>query len=100
MSETETVVAVVAPARRKAANQKKPLSVRIQRNDGSVAEVAWDEAFSLNQRGKAAFISRTLFKAAQAGLDIKKLKGKTDAEVKAMIKAKNKPERPEKKNKD
>lgn len=98
MADEVTVVEV--PVRRKAGSQKKALSVCIQRNDGSVAEVAWDEAYSLNERGKANFLSRTLFKAAKAGLDIKKLKGKTDAQIKEMIRTKNKPEKPEKKNKD
>ena len=60
---------------------KLPHRVHIQRSDGSVDFISWDEAFALNQKGKAEFLSR------------KKLKGQSDKAVKELMRTKNKPEK-------
>lgn len=57
--------------------------VNIQHKDGKVSRIPWTQADDLVQAGHAKFISNTLFKAAEAGIQVKP---KTpDAKVKEQI---------------
>lgn len=87
MTETLTT----APVKLRADN-RKPYRVHVVRSDNSVARLPWTEAYELYSKGKAQFLSNTLFKAAKAGLDIKKLRGQPDRAIKDQIKARRKPQ--------
>jgi hypothetical protein len=69
--------------------QKKPQRVHVQYRDGKVGYIPWKNAYDLEKTNKAIFISNTLYKAAKAGIDITRIKGKDrsdDVAIKQRIK--------------
>lgn len=82
--------------------------IRIIHNDGKVASLPMSQADNLVDEGKASFLSRTLYKAAKAGLDLNKIKDKRDdraikvliaAQVEKQEKAEKKRQKQERKKK-
>jgi hypothetical protein len=69
--------------------------INIQYKDGKVSRIPRSRADDLVGTGKASFISKTRYKAAQAGVAV--TEDMSDAEVKKKIRATAKPEKEEKK---
>lgn len=75
-------------------NVKKAVQIAVQfvggGRDGQVSRIEWNEAQSLIDAGKAISISRSLYKAAKSGINIRSIKGddrRNDAFIKEKLNA-------------
>jgi len=72
-------------------SNKKPPRIHVQfkggDRDGQVTKIEWNTAQDLITKGGAIAISRTLYRAAKAGVNIRSLKGE-DRQNDALIKEK------------
>ena len=72
-------------------NVKKSDQITVQfvggNRDGQVSRIDWSEAQNLIDTGKAISISRSLYKAAKFGIDIRSIRGE-DRRNDALIKGK------------
>ena len=64
--------------------------INIQFKDGKVKRLPRDQASDLVDEGKAKYISNTLYKAAVAGVTVKR--GMSEAQIKHAIRKLHKPE--------